>query len=99
MEYTGESTKSLELVHHNSGRGLRPWLISLALASPVLLLYLSHFASPSAGSSTGFVQGDMPTYLANAREHFDSGRFQFFFSNPYELRYDAPAIYVQPMSL
>jgi hypothetical protein len=43
---------------------------------------------------TGFIQYDMPYYLANARGHFNQG-FHFLYSNPYA-GYDAPGIYFQP---
>ncbi len=82
------------------GRELRFWLISLALAAPAWLPYVSHFAAPPSGElATGFLVYDMPYYLANAREHFDNGRFQLLYSNPFDPRYDAPAIYIQPMTL
>ena len=43
---------------------------------------------------TGFVEYDMPYYMANAREHFDQG-FQLTYGNPYA-PYGTPAIYSQP---
>ncbi|WP_435016131.1 hypothetical protein TA3x_003691 [Tundrisphaera sp. TA3] len=77
----------------------RLWLASLLLAAPFFLPYASHFMTAPGRLPTGFIQYDMPYYMANAREHFDNGRFQFFYSNPFDPRYEAPAIYVQPMSL
>lgn len=79
---------------------LRLWLVSLVLFSPVLIPYASHFAFRTAGRQpTGFVDYDMPSYMANAREHFDTGRFRFFYSNPFDTNYASPAIYTQPQSL
>ena len=43
---------------------------------------------------TGFIQYDMPYYLASGREYFDQG-FQLTYGNPYA-GYDTPAIYFQP---
>jgi hypothetical protein len=43
---------------------------------------------------TGFIQYDMPYYLANGREHFDQG-LQLTYGNPYA-GYNTPAIYFQP---
>ena len=76
------------------------WLVSLILFAPALLPYASHFTFQLPGRlPTGFVDYDLPYYMANAREHFDSGRFHFFYSNPYDPNYASPAIYVQPMTL
>ena len=36
--------------------------------------------------------------MANAGEHFDAGRFHFFWSNPYDPNYASPRIYVPPMT-
>ncbi len=83
-----------------AARELRLWLVSLALFAPALVPYVSHFALQPAGKlPTGFIQYDLPYYLANAREHFDGGQFRLFYSNPYDVSYDSPAIYFQPMTL
>ncbi len=100
MEHTDEPDNARRPFQGGPRRELKVWLISLALASPALLPYVSHFAAPPAGRlPTGFIAYDMPYYLANAREHFDEGRFRLFYSNPFDPRASAPAIYVQPMSL
>jgi len=79
---------------------LRLWLVSLVLFAPALVPYASHFAFQQPGrQATGFVDYDMPSYLANAREHFDAGHFRFLYSNPYDPNYASPAIYTQPMTL
>jgi hypothetical protein len=79
---------------------LRLWLVSFVLFTPALLPYASHFLFQKPGRlATGFFDYDMPYYLANAREHFDEGRFRFFYSNPYDPNYASPAIYSQPMTL
>jgi len=46
---------------------------------------------------TGFVEYDMPYYMANARAYFDQG-FRFTYGNPYA-RYNTPAIYFQPHTM
>jgi hypothetical protein len=81
-------------------RELRLWLLGLALFAPALVPYASHLAlQPPGRLPTGFIQYDLPYYLANAREHFDAGHFRLFYSNPFDPDYGSPAIYVQPMSL
>jgi len=93
-------TEARHDVRWTVGRESRLWLIGLALAAPAWIPYVSHFVAPSPGRlPTGFISYDMPYYLANAREHFDGGRFQTLYSNPFDFRYDAPAIYFQPMTL
>ena len=83
-----------------ASRQLRLWLLSLVLFTPAWIPYASHFAFQKPGRlPTGFVDYDMPYYMANAREHFDAGQFRFFYSNPYDPNYASPAIYVQPMTL
>ena len=66
------------------------------LALPALLPLLLSF--PAAWSHglipTGFIQYDMAYYLANAREHFDSG-WSLTYGNPYASSGTA-AIYFQP---
>ena len=75
-------------------------LLSLVLFSPALLPYAAHFAFPIPGRlPTGFVDYDLPYYMANAREHYDAGEFHFFYSNPFDPNYDSARIYVQPMTL
>ncbi|MBX6314019.1 MAG: hypothetical protein IRY99_14055 [Isosphaeraceae bacterium] len=79
---------------------LRWWALSLLLASPVALIYLCHLQDgPGDRTATGFIQYDMPYYMANAREHFDSGHFCLFYGNPFSPRYGTPAIYFQPLIL
>jgi hypothetical protein len=46
---------------------------------------------------TGFIQYEMPYYMANGREYFDQG-FQLTYGNPYA-PYGTPAIYFQPQIL
>lgn len=87
---------------HPSGvvRELRLWLLSLGLFAPALFPYAVHFAyQPPGRLATGFVDYDLPYYMANAREHFDNGKFRFFYSNPYDASYESSAIYAQPMTL
>lgn len=86
-----------------SGRwawGWRAWLLSFVLMLPATIPYLVHFgAVPYRGIPTGFLVVDMPYYLANAREHFDSGRFHLLYGNPFSPHDDTPRIYFQPLTL
>lgn len=76
----------------------RYWLWSVALASPVFWPYLSHWLRQTDTSrATGFLQVDMPSYMAHAREYFDAGGLTY--GNPSSPFYDTPAIYFQPMTL
>ena len=70
------------LVKNGNGRSeLFKWLFCLALLTPVLLFYACHFCGRP--NPTGFIQYDMPYYMANAREYFDRGGFRLFYSNPF----------------
>lgn len=64
--------------------------IALAIA-PFAAIYVSHFLAPN-GIPTGFIQGDMPYYAANAREIFERGN-GFAYPNPYDPDPNAPVIY------
>jgi hypothetical protein len=77
--------------------GLR-WWAPVALAGPALLPAANHYiVSWRLGMvPTGFIQSDMPYYMANAREHFDQG-FQLTYGNPFAA-YHTPAIYFQPQT-
>jgi hypothetical protein len=70
------------------------WLAVLAL--PALIPAAQAYLKPLHDGlvPTGFIQEDMPYYMANAREHFDQG-FQWTYGNPYA-GYGTPAIYFQP---
>jgi hypothetical protein len=73
-------------------------LWSGVLALPVLWPYLSHWlAQTDTVRATGFLQVDMPSYMAHAREYFDAGGLTY--GNPSSPFYDTPAIYFQPMTL
>lgn len=79
---------------------LLDWLWALLLTTPMLATYAMHFALARAGSrATGFLQFDQPYYFANAREHFDDGRFHWLYGLPFSADYDTPRLYVQPQSL
>ena len=77
------------------------WLWCVLIALPSLIPLGTHFwfAHQQGEHATGFIQNDQPYYMANAREHFDSGTFSFFFSNPNDWRFDSPKIYAQPQSI
>ncbi|MGH9592835.1 MAG: hypothetical protein ACRD5L_07065, partial [Bryobacteraceae bacterium] len=69
-----------------------PILLSLPALVPLLWDTISAW---SAGRiPTGFVQYDMPVYVANARQHLVHG-FHLFYSNPYAA-FGKPEIYFQP---
>src|SRR5690349_15652789 len=72
------------------------WIMLTLLALPALLpLLFSTLNAWSAGLvPTGFIQYDMPYYVANAREHFDHG-FSLTYGNPYA-REGTASIYFQP---
>jgi hypothetical protein len=73
-----------------------PRYLPLLLGLPALLPLV--FACCGAWSHgllpTGFIQYDMPYYMANARQHFVNG-FHLTYGNPYA-PYGTPAIYFQP---
>ena len=80
----------------SSPSGSRIRWMALLLALPALLPLGNAVIAPYLHNRvpTGFIEYDMPVYLANGRGHFNQG-FQFTYSNPYAL-YNAPAIYFQP---
>src|SRR5579872_2136139 len=72
--------------------GALPFLLALPAFIPVLAAAIrawTHGLIP-----TGFVQYDMPCYLAEARQHFIGG-FHLTYPNAYG-DYGTPAIYFQP---
>jgi hypothetical protein len=72
--------------------GAVPFLLALPAFIPLLIACVrawSHGLVP-----TGFVQYDLPYYVANARQHF-AGGFHLTYGNPYA-PYGSPAIYFQP---
>jgi len=77
------------------------WLAAVALLLPVATLYAAHYVHAWAAGQvpTGFIHYDMAGYLANAREHFDDGRFALIYGNAASPRADTPRIYFQPMTL
>jgi hypothetical protein len=73
-------------------QGVEPryWLWAAALASPVFWPYLSHWLRQTEDlRATGFLQVDMPSYMAHAREYFDAGGLTY--GNPSSPFYDTPA--------
>ena len=58
---------------------------------PFSAVYLLHFFGPGE-RPTGFIQYDMPYYLANAREIFERGN-GFAYPNPYDPTENAPLLY------
>lgn len=81
----------------NKHKEMWRWFSCLALLSPVLIVYISHYLSQP--NPTGFIQYDMPYYMANAREYFDCESFNLFYSNPFSSFLDSSHIYFQPQIL
>jgi hypothetical protein len=73
-----------------------PIWLALLLGSPALLPMLFAFWNAKARGlvATGFIQYDLPYYLANGRQFFLNG-FHLTYGNPYA-PYETPAIYFQP---
>jgi hypothetical protein len=70
--------------------------LSILLAAPAVWPYFTHyFVKRDNLVATGFIHPDMPSYMANAREYFDSGQFHFTYSNPASPSYNSPRIYFQ----
>ncbi len=74
-------------------------LLALILIIPVILFYIAHYCPPEGLIGTGFVQGEMGVYMANARQHFDDGSFRFLYANPFNLDSAGPHIYFQFQTL
>lgn len=79
--------------------GLKRWLAGLFLILPAAIPYAAHYAGAGGMVPTGFIQGDQPYYMANAREHFDGGSFTPTYGNPSGAEFDTPRIYFQPQAL
>ena len=62
---------------------LRRTAASLALMLPAMIPWGAHLVDRRPYSlPTGYIQPDMPLYMAKAREAFDGGRFHAFYANP-----------------
>ena len=81
-------------------RPCRWWLLAAVLLLPVLGTVVLQGAWPASQGHhpTGFIQYDQPSYLANAREHFDSG-FNWTYGLPFDADPATPRIYFQPQIL
>ncbi len=81
-------------------RGWRAWAVALLLMAPASIPYLTHFLENRPYSRpSGYIQPDMPIYMAKAREYFDSGRFFPVYANPCGGSFDGPRLYFQPWTL
>jgi hypothetical protein len=78
------------------GSATRLRRIALLLSLPALIPLGNALVLPFLQGMvpTGFIQYDMPYYLANGRQFFNQG-IHLTYSNPYA-GYNAPAIYFQP---
>ena len=76
---------------------MRRLVASLALMLPAAIPYLAHLLDHRPESlPTGYIQQDMPIYMAKAREAFKDGGFHLFYANPSDGLGDRPRIYFQP---
>ena len=74
-------------------------IISLLLLLPIVIYYYFHYYSNGDSLGTGFIQGDMISYMSNARQHFDEGGFNLFYNNPFYVDSTGPHIYFQLQTL
>jgi len=75
------------------------WGLALLAMVPMLLIYVLHFTWVPAGFfATGFLQSDMPTYMADARAYFADG-FSLTYGLPSSPDDATPRIYFQPLTL
>ena len=64
---------------------------------PAAIPHVAHWMDRRSNSQpTGYIQADMPLYMAKAREAFDSGPFGILYGNPCEGFSNEPRIYYQP---
>ena len=78
-----------------SSESFKETQLSFLLLLPVLFYYLSYFFHHTADLGFGFLSGDMPSYMANARQHFDENGFHLFYANPFNPDNSGPHIYFQ----
>lgn len=75
------------------------WLASLALLSPLLLLYLVHFTlQPAWLWPSGFLHYEHAALMAEAREYFDRG-FSPLRALPFSDSRSSPQLYFEPLAL
>ncbi len=76
------------------------WMISILLILPMIVVCAVHFLSQNEGlHATGFLQYDQFYYMANAREHYDSGVFSITYGLPFSHFEGTPRIYFHPLFL
>lgn len=95
MGETGELSAST-----TRARSWTAWGLALAVALPAFAPLIGHYVGfwRMGLEPTGFIIYDSAYYLANAREHFDSGTFTALYSNAYSYDYASPRIYFQPLT-
>ena len=74
------------------------WGISILLMLPPFLYYIAHFlgfGNPDA-IPTGYIQYDMPYYMANALEYKESKNLHLLFPLPFSSNYENESIYFYP---
>ncbi len=75
-------------------------LISFLLLLPAIIVYVNYFINSTADSTpSGFIQSDMYSYMAEARQYADGESNGLFYSNPFDGDKNAPKIYFQPQIL
>ncbi len=70
---------------------------AMLLSLPLMFVYLVHFGIDSDSAPTGFIQADMPYYVANARQYLDGEHTGIWYANPYDADPDPPRVYFQPL--
>lgn len=72
-------------------------LLSFLLLLPAIAVYIFYFInSPQNHVASGFIQSDMYSYMAEARQYADGESNGLLYSNPFDGDKNAPKIYFQP---
>ena len=74
---------------------INPWLFSLFLTIPVIIIFSIYFLKAGQRTAPGFFQADNPLYVSYARQYLDAGKFSLLYSNPFNESNNYPAIYFQ----
>lgn len=73
------------------------WILILMI--PIFLYYFFHFLPIGSNIGTGFIHGDLLSYMSNARQYYDNEGFSLFYSNPFQLDNQGTRIYFQFQTL
>jgi hypothetical protein len=89
---------------HNSSRPAgridwTAWGVAVLAMCPMVLAYALHYLCvPPGYTATGFLQPDLPSYMADARAFFFNG-FSLTYGLPFSPNDTTPRIYFQPLML